>query len=228
MLAGSTDDCVFIRSLASREEMGGVSAEVWPMSLVMLTAFDIVLIETVGVGQREIDVSKLSDTTCFIAQPASGDSVQFLKAGIMEVPQVLVVNKADIGRLAKHTLADLRGTLKRQLENNDWTVPALLVSATQGLNIEALADILDQHRIWLVQKALLPVQRRRFQAEWILKRLREEFGRFGVEILGGESALFSTLITEEISNFNFYNRLRGDLLARWQGYTLNLSQNCKR
>ncbi|MCB1699436.1 MAG: methylmalonyl Co-A mutase-associated GTPase MeaB, partial [Halioglobus sp.] len=92
MKTSSDDDGVFIRSLACRGEFGGLSAEVWPMSLVMLAAFDVVMIETVGVGQREIDVARMCDTTCFVAQPGSGDSIQFLKAGILEVPHVLVVN----------------------------------------------------------------------------------------------------------------------------------------
>ena len=86
MKTSADDDGVFIRSLACRGEFGGLSAEVWPMSLVMLAAFDVVMIETVGVGQREIDISRMCDTTCFVAQPGSGDSVQFLKAGILEVP----------------------------------------------------------------------------------------------------------------------------------------------
>ncbi|MBK9950839.1 MAG: hypothetical protein IPP10_04750 [Candidatus Competibacteraceae bacterium] len=108
MHASGADREVFIRSLACRGEFGGLSAEVWPMSLAMLAAFDIVLVETVGVGQKEIDVSKMTDTTCFVAQPASGDSIQFLKAGIMEVPHVIVVNKEDIGMAARKTLSELK------------------------------------------------------------------------------------------------------------------------
>ena len=138
------DGNVFIRSLACRGEFGGLSAEVWPMSLAMLAAFDIVLIETVGVGQKEIDISKMSDTTCFVAQPASGDSIQFLKAGIMEVPHILVVNKEDIGAAARKTLTELRTTLKKQIDPDGWQVPALSVSATTGSGIEKLADVIDQ------------------------------------------------------------------------------------
>ena len=77
------------------------------MSLVMLAVFDITLIETVGVGQREIDVADMCDTTCYVAQPGSGDSVQFLKAGILEVPHILVVNKEDMGAVARRTLSEL-------------------------------------------------------------------------------------------------------------------------
>ncbi len=207
---------VFIRSLACRGEFGGLSAEVWPMSLAMLAAFDIVLIETVGVGQKEIDISKMSDTTCFVAQPASGDSIQFLKAGIMEVPHILVVNKEDMGAAARKTLTELRFTLKKQMDPAGWQVPALAVSAVKGTGIEKLADTLDGHRQWLVEHDLLDTRRKQFQAEWIVKRLREEFGRFGIEKLGGEQHLFQVLTQRSGSPFDEYDALRDGFLTHWQ------------
>jgi len=216
MQAGSADSQVFVRSLACRGEYGGLSAEVWPMSLAMLAAFDIVLIETVGVGQREIDISKMSDTTCFVAQPASGDSIQFLKAGIMEVPHVLVVNKEDIGAAARRTLSDLRNALRKTAAGDQWAAPVLSASAAQGTGIEALADTLDRHRAWLVEHGQLGTRRQRFQAEWIVKRLREEFGRFGVDQLGGEGALFDVLTRQHGSPFDHYDGLRDRLLAQWR------------
>ena len=215
MLSGSSDASVFIRSLACRGEFGGLSAEVWPMSLVMLAAFDMVLVETVGVGQKEIDVSKLTDTTCFVAQPASGDSIQFLKAGIMEVPHVLVVNKSDVGNAARKTLSELRASLQPPSHTEGWQVPALTASATIGTGIEALADSVEAHRTWLVEKGLLAPVRRRFQAEWIIKRLAEEFGRFGIETLGGRSTLLSSLAEAQGPPFEQYDALRHRLLARW-------------
>ncbi len=216
MLSGSLDASVFIRSLACRGEFGGLSAEVWPMSLVMLAAFDIVLVETVGVGQKEIDVSKLTDTTCFVAQPASGDSIQFLKAGIMEIPHVLVVNKADVGMAARKTLSELRATLQPPAHAEDWPVPALAASATIGTGIEELADSIEAHRTWLSERGLLTPVRHRFQAEWIIKRLLEEFGSFGIEKLGGRSRLQSSLIEAQGSPFEEYDAQRRRLLAGWR------------
>jgi LAO/AO transport system kinase len=213
------DGNVFIRSLACRGEFGGLSAEVWPMSLAMLAAFDIVLIETVGVGQKEIDISKMSDTTCFVAQPASGDSIQFLKAGIMEVPHILVVNKEDIGAAARKTLTELRTTLKKQIDPDGWQVPALSVSATTGSGIEKLVDVIYSHRRWLAEHQLLTTRRKRFQGEWILKRLREEFGRFGIEQLGGEPRLFESLTQRQGSPFDLYDSLRDQFLANWKRTT---------
>ncbi len=216
MLSGEIDQQVFIRSLACRGEFGGLSAEVWPMSLVMLAAFDIVLVETVGVGQKEIDVSKLTDTTCFVAQPASGDSIQFLKAGIMEVPHVLVVNKEDIGIAAKKTLSELRATLKPAQGTHDWQVPALSASAAKGTGIGTLADSLAKHRDWLQQQEMLKPRRHRFQAEWVIKRLYEDFGRFGMAALGGENELMRQLQAQRGSPFEQYDQLRGQLLTRWK------------
>ena len=216
MIAGNGDDGVFIRSLACRGEFGGLSAEVWPMSLAMLVAFDIILIETVGVGQKEIDVSRMSDTTCFVAQPASGDSIQFLKAGIMEVPHVLVVNKADMGAPARKTMTELQMALKRTQTDDEWPVPVLSVSATQGSGIEALVAKLEQHRSWLAQHGLLRQRRWRFQAEWTLKRLREEFGAFGLRQLGGETQLLEQLIDDRSTPFEQYDRLKTRFLSRWK------------
>ena len=193
MHASGADREVFIRSLACRGEFGGLSAEVWPMSLAMLAAFDIVLVETVGVGQKEIDVSKMTDTTCFVAQPASGDSIQFLKAGIMEIPHVIVVNKEDIGMAARKTLSELKTTLGRRTDMDGWQAPALSASAALGSGIEALADALESHRNWLLERGQFIARRQRCQAEWLIKHLREEFGRYGINQLGGEEALFADL-----------------------------------
>ncbi len=216
MLANDADNEVFIRSLACRGEVGGLSPEVWPMSLLMLAAFDIVLVETVGVGQKEIDVSKMTDTTCFVAQPASGDSIQFIKAGIMEIPDVLVVNKEDIGAAARKTFAELRATLRRQksADKHRWPVPVLSVSAARGTGIEALANALEHHRGWLAEQGSLAARRRRFQAEWVLKRLREQFGQFGIDKLGGETELLALISRQHGSPYDQYAIFRAQLFVK--------------
>jgi len=213
MMSGGVDEHVFIRSLACRGAYGGLSAEVWPMSLVMLAAFDLVLVETVGVGQREIDVSKMTDTTCFVAQPASGDSIQFLKAGIMEVPHVLVVNKADMGAVARRTLSDLRASLRRRNGSRAWQVPALSVSAAVDTGIDELADTLARHHRWLEDHDLLRAGRRRIQAQWILKRLGDELGRFGIDRLGGEEQIEAELIQSKGSLLEQYDNLQSRFFA---------------
>ena len=212
MKTSADDDGVFIRSLACRGEFGGLSAEVWPMSLVMLAAFDVVMIETVGVGQREIDISRMCDTTCFVAQPGSGDSVQFLKAGILEVPHVLVVNKEDMGAVATRTLSELGTALGRAHTDGNWEVPVLSASATAGTGIEELADALSKHRKVLGVGDELKARRLRYQAQWILKGLQDEFGSHGIDQLGGEPALLQQLTEQNLSLFEQHETLRQILL----------------
>ena len=212
MKTSADDDGVFVRSLACRGEFGGLSAEVWPMSLVMLAAFDLVLIETVGVGQREIDVSRMCDTTCFVAQPGSGDSVQFLKAGILEVPHVLVVNKEDMGAVARRTLSELGNALGRSHRDGNWQVPVLSTSAANGTGIEALADTLAQHHAILLRDGQLDTRRRSYQAHWIIKRLQQEFGTHGIARLGGENTLAARLVAEHQSLLDQYQAFRQCLL----------------
>jgi LAO/AO transport system kinase len=208
MQTSSEDDGVFVRSLSSRGQFGGLSAEVWPMSQVMLAGFDIVLIETVGVGQREVDVSRMCDTTCYVAQPGSGDSVQFLKAGILEVPHILVVNKEDMGSVARRTLAELGAALNREHPDGHWQVAVLATSATSGTGIAALADAIDEHYQLLCTRQQLAARRRSYQAYWIHKRLLEEFGSWGIDRLGGEQALLAQLQAQKQNMMEQYETLR--------------------
>ncbi|MEZ5501966.1 MAG: methylmalonyl Co-A mutase-associated GTPase MeaB [Halioglobus sp.] len=213
MQTSAGDDGVFVRSLSSRGQFGGLSNEVWPMSQVMLCSFDIVLIETVGVGQREVDIARMCDTTCYIAQPGSGDSVQFLKAGILEVPHILVVNKHDMGAVARRTLAELGAALNREHPDGHWQVPVLSTSAANQSGIEALAATLHAHYLALQARGELAPRRRSYQAFWILKRLQEEFGSFGIDQLGGEQALLALLQEQHANALAYYESLRQRLLA---------------
>ena len=208
MKTSSDDNGVFVRSLACRGEFGGLSAEVWPMSLVMLAAFDITLIETVGVGQRELDVAGMCDTTCYVAQPGSGDSVQFLKAGILEVPHILVVNKEDMGAVARRTLSELGAALRREHGEGEWQVSVLSASATRGTGIDALANELERHHQLLLARGALQPRRRQYQARWILKRLQEEFGSHGVAHLGGAQKILDKLQVRDAALFEQYDELR--------------------
>lgn len=217
MQTSAEDDGVFVRSLSSRGQFGGLSAEVWPMSVVMLAGFDIVLIETVGVGQREVDISRMCDTTCYVAQPGSGDSVQFLKAGILEVPHILVVNKEDMGAVARRTLAELGAALNREHPDGRWLVPVLATSATNHSGIEVLADVMEQHYKELKSRNQLASRRRSYQAYWIHKRLQEEFGSFGIDRLGGEQTLLAQLQAQDLNMLEQYESLRQRLYIRCGG-----------
>jgi LAO/AO transport system kinase len=208
MKTSAEDDGVFVRSLSSRGQFGGLSAEVWPMSQVLLAAFDLVVIETVGVGQREVDIARMCDTTCYVAQPGSGDSVQFLKAGILEVPHIVAVNKQDMGAVARRTLAELDAALAREHPDGHWQVPVLATSASNGAGIDALADAMEKHYRQLQSRGQLVARRRGYQAYWIHKRLQDEFGSAGIARLGGEPALLEQLQALDRNPIEQYETLR--------------------
>src|SRR3954449_7080492 len=106
------DDGILIRSTAAGTRLGGLAPPTREAAHALAAAFDVVVVETVGVGQSETDVEELCDTTAVVVQPASGDTLQFLKAGIMEVPDVLVVTKADLGQPALRAQRDLSAALR--------------------------------------------------------------------------------------------------------------------
>src|ERR687890_2604761 len=106
------DDGVLIRSTAAGGRLGGLAAPTREAAEAAAPAFDVVVVETVGVGQSETDVEEVADTVAVVVQPGSGDTLQFLKAGIMEVPDVLVVTKSDLGKIAMSARRDLRAALR--------------------------------------------------------------------------------------------------------------------
>ncbi|MEO6020121.1 MAG: methylmalonyl Co-A mutase-associated GTPase MeaB [Knoellia sp.] len=164
----ATDPGVFIRSVASRGHLGGLSFAT-PQALRVLDAagFDVVLLETVGVGQSEVEVAARADTTVVIVAPGMGDGIQAAKAGILEVGDVFVVNKADRDG-ADDTVRDLRHMI--QLGNRersvDWRTPVVTTVASRGDGIPDLVDALAAHWKWLTDSgALLKRRRHRAQAE---------------------------------------------------------------
>jgi LAO/AO transport system kinase len=162
MLAHATDEGVFVRSLASRGRHGGLSAAV-PQALRVLDAsgYDVVLIETVGAGQAELEIASLADTTLVVLAPGAGDGVQAAKAGILEIADVLVVNKAD--REGSGAVAsDLQRAQNHQdVPNGSWAVPILQTAAADGLGIDQLLAAADRHFAWLQSAGKLAVRRRR-------------------------------------------------------------------
>jgi LAO/AO transport system kinase len=149
----ATDGGVFIRSMASRGHLGGLS---WaaPQALRILDAagFDVVLIETVGVGQAEVAIASLADTTLVIVAPGMGDSVQAAKAGILEIADIFVVNKSDRPG-AQEAVRDLRTMLAMapQRDEGAWKPPIVLSSAASGEGIDDLVGRLDEHASWLAR-----------------------------------------------------------------------------
>ena len=173
------DRSVFIRSTAAGSRLGGLASATRAAAFALAAAFDVVVIETVGVGQSETEVADVADTVAVVVQPGSGDVLQFLKAGIMEVPDVLVVTKADLGRVATRALGDLRLALGSL---GVTATPVVAVSAiAPPVGIEELVDTLDRHR------ALLDLPARRLQARrrHALDDFTAEYGDRGLRMLGG-------------------------------------------
>jgi LAO/AO transport system kinase len=192
LLTDPEDAGVFVRSMAARDRLGGLAEMTVAAMVLMRAVYDVVLIETVGVGQSETDVAGVADTVLFCVQPGSGDSLQFMKAGIVEIPDVAVVTKADMGRPARRALVDLKGALSLNAAGRDgWQVHALAVSA-QGASgeageIDGLVEALDAHRDWLAEGDRLARQRHRQSEQWLREALRDRHGKIGLARAGALS-----------------------------------------
>ncbi|MEM8571906.1 MAG: P-loop NTPase fold protein [Pseudomonadota bacterium] len=159
------DSGVFVRSMAARNRLGGVADLTYPAAVLMRALFDWVIVETVGVGQSETEIVDCSDLVVFCAQPGSGDALQFMKAGIMEVPDVVLVTKGDMGAIARRAAADVKGALSLAADDAG-SVGIAIVSAQSGDGLEEALDLIAslarkkqdaghmndrrslQHRIW--------------------------------------------------------------------------------
>jgi LAO/AO transport system kinase len=154
------DPGVFIRSMASRGSLGGLSEATLQAALLMdASGKDEVFLETVGVGQAEVDIIDHADTVVLVLMPGSGDSIQALKAGVMEIPDVIVVNKAD------HPLTD---TMVREIRSvlslgpkTSWRVPIVRTQAATGEGVEELAERMAEHRQHIIDEGTLEERRRR-------------------------------------------------------------------
>lgn len=170
---------VFIRSTAAGDRLGGLAPATRTAAQALAAAFDVVVIETVGVGQSETEVADAADTVAVVLQPASGDVLQFLKAGIMEVPDVLVLTKADLGGAARRARTDLEAALMA-LGAADTRVCAVS-SVPPPAGIAELVEALDAHRAALD----LPARRLRARRRHALDEFIAENGDRGLRALGG-------------------------------------------
>ena len=156
------DPGVFIRSMANRGALGGLSEAALQAALLMDAAGkDVVFLETVGVGQAEVDIIDHADTIALVLQPGSGDSIQALKAGVMEIPDVIVVNKAD-HPLTDTMVREIKGVLAlAPREDADWRIPVLRAEAARGTGVEEVVDALQAHREHIEAEGTLEERRAR-------------------------------------------------------------------
>jgi LAO/AO transport system kinase len=192
-----SDRGVLIRSTAAGERLGGLAWATRAAAHALATAFDVVVIETVGVGQGETEVADVADTVAVVVQPGSGDVLQFLKSGIMEIPDVLVVTKADLGQIAMSTRRDLNAALRSLGSPSGDHASATRVLAVSSLSpasgIDELVAALDEHR------ANLDIGERRLLARraGALSEFAREHGERGLRALGGRVAAETLLSAQD-------------------------------
>jgi LAO/AO transport system kinase len=179
------DKGVLIRSTAAGQRLGGLAPATRIAAQALAAAFDVVVIETVGVGQAEIEVAEVADTVVVVVQPGSGDVLQFLKSGIMETPDVLVVTKADLGQIALASRRDLSAALRSLGAESGGATRVLAVSSIappQG--IDELMAALDEHQ------ASVGIAERRVRARraGALLDFASEHGERGLRAIGGRRA----------------------------------------
>jgi LAO/AO transport system kinase len=182
-------DRAFVRSMAARDRLGGLAPATRAAALVLRAAFERTLVETVGVGQSEVDVGSVADLVVLVLQPGAGDTLQFMKAGILEIPDLFVVHKWDLGDVAQRTRADLDGILALLPREMERQQPEVLgVSAQTGEGVAALTDALERALTRLAAQGALAQRRRESRAAWGLELFERRYGSYGVERLGGRSA----------------------------------------
>ena len=183
------DAGVYIRSMANRGQSGGLArATRRVVGVLDALGFDVVLVETVGVGQHEIEVARAVDTVCLLTIPGAGDDIQAIKAGIMEIADILVVNKADRPG-ADETIKDLTQMLNLGTPRTSWRPPVMRTSAKDGSGIQELIAAVEKHRAWAQESG--EARRRNAEAmrneiqmllqEKVLRDLRERLDKRGLE-----------------------------------------------
>lgn len=176
MMRHHQDGGVFIRSLASRGALGGLAgAVVAALALLEAFGFDRIFVETVGVGQSEVDIARVADTSVLVLTPAAGDAVQAFKAGVMEIADIFVVNKFDLPG-GERVMQELKTTLELAPARAGWKPPVMRAVAPKAEGIPELLDTMETHFQHLLSKNLLEehrLERARFEVESVI----QEWGR---------------------------------------------------
>lgn len=172
------DAGIFIRSMAARDRLGGLADITYGAMVLMRAVFDLVLVETVGVGQSETEIALCADTVLFCVQPGSGDSLQYMKAGIVEIPDLVAVTKSDLGQSAARAAADVKGAMSLARSNPaKWTPKVILLSAQTGERMDKLTEAVQEHWTWLQADERLARRRADQAASWLELAVKERWGR---------------------------------------------------
>jgi LAO/AO transport system kinase len=184
----STDQGVFIRSMASRNYLGGIAKATKNAAKVLDAAGkDIVIVETVGAGQSEVEIIKVAQTTVVIFAPGLGDEIQAIKAGIMEIADIFVVNKADRAN-ANKTVMDIQAMLQLNNKERTWKPPVLKTTALTGEGVPQLIEKIEEHRLFLEKKLERKRSREKAEAE-LVEAIKEKVTSSIIEELKREGKL---------------------------------------
>ena len=175
------DDDIFVRSMAAKDFLGGLSELTFPTMTVMRSIFDFVIIETVGVGQSETNVKDVVDSVILCVQPGSGDTIQFMKSGIFEIPDIIVVTKSDIEKIANHTHSELNSSKNYYKSTNGWDIEIIKTSVVKNIGIDLLFNEIEKRWMWLKKNKKIHHQRISQDISWITKTIMREFGTNGVK-----------------------------------------------
>ena len=180
LMLNPVDNGVFVRSMAAKDFLGGVSELTFPTMVVMRSIFDFLIVETVGVGQSETTIKNIVDTVILCVQPGSGDTIQFMKSGIFEIPDIVTITKSDIEQLSNQTFSDLAASSSYFKNSNEWDIKILMTSAQKNIGIDELFTEIEKRWKWLKLLNRLKLQRRSQDVKWIKSCLSKEFGKWGV------------------------------------------------
>jgi LAO/AO transport system kinase len=179
-LLDPNDNGIFVRSMAAKDYLGGVSELTFPSMVVMRSIFDFLIIETVGVGQSETSISNIADTVILCVQPGSGDTIQFMKSGVFEIPDIIVITKSDLEKLSNQTFSDLSGS-SSFFKNNQWDIKILMTSAHNNNGLDTLLNEINNRWEWLTMENKIDEKRFLQDLEWIKSCILREFGNLGVK-----------------------------------------------
>ena len=210
MQTHATDPEVFIRSMATRGHLGGISlATPEAMRVLEAAGKDIVIIETVGVGQSEVEITDACDTTLVVVNPGWGDAVQTAKAGLMEIADVFVVNKADRPG-ARDSVRELKQML--QMSETEWKPEIVETVATKGEGIDDLWAAVEKHRAWQEERGALEARRRRRIEREIKDIVAERFRRrVESECVDELQKLTDDVVARRIDPYDAADRLMGSM-----------------
>ena len=175
------DGGVFVRSMAAKDYLGGVSELTYPTMTVMRSKFDFLIIETVGVGQSETSIKDIVDTVILCVQPGSGDTIQFMKSGIFEIPDLVAVTKCDMEKLSNQTFSDLSGSSSYFKNKNDWDIKIILTSSHKNIGLNSLEKDIENRWKWLINEDRLNKNRYLQDIEWMKNSIIREFGLAGLK-----------------------------------------------